>query len=55
MEDEFLKDLTALLNKHSKEGPSGTPDYILAEFLIGCLETYNSAVFCREIWHGRAG
>lgn len=39
------------LNSHSAENGSDTPDYILAEFLTGCLEAYNRAVRRREAWH----
>lgn len=46
---EFRKDLAAVLNKHSIENTSDTPDFILA----ACLNTYNEAVRSREEWYGR--
>ena len=49
----FAKDLEALLNHHSMENESGTPDFILAEFLRDALDAYNVAVKKREIWYGR--
>ena len=44
MMDEFKKDLQHLINKHSKEGGSDTPDYILAEYLVNCLMAFNIAL-----------
>lgn len=41
---DLEKDLTDVLNKHSAENDSDTPDYILAKYLIRCLAAYNSAV-----------
>lgn len=50
---DFVSELTSLLNRHSKENGSGTPDFILAEYLFGCLAHFNSAVNRREAWYGR--
>lgn len=41
---DLEKDLTDVLNKHSAENGSDTPDYVLAKYLIRCLAAYNSAV-----------
>lgn len=49
---DFQKELEKLINKHSKENGSNTPDFLLAEYLIGCLETYNKTVQQREKWLG---
>ena len=49
----LLQDITDVLNRHSIENRSGTPDYILAMFLEGCLLTFDTAVQQRETWHGR--
>lgn len=49
----FEKDLTALINRHSREQDSDTPDFILAKFLVGCLASYNAAVISRDGWWGR--
>ena len=35
-------DITTVLNKHSAEGGSDTPDFILARFLLGCLEAFDN-------------
>lgn len=37
----FEEQLRILLNKFSKENGSNTPDYILAEYLIRCLDTFD--------------
>lgn len=49
----FEDELVCLLNKYSKENGSNTPDFILAEYLIRCLETWNQFIAAREDWYGR--
>lgn len=50
---DFEKELEALINKHSMENASNTPDWVLAQYLNGCLEAFNLAVQLRENWYGR--
>lgn len=51
---ESLEDeLKRLLNRHSQENDSNTPDFILAEYLLGCLKVFNTAVRDRDKWYGR--
>lgn len=45
---DFLKELTQLINRYSMERDSNTPDYILAEYLYQCLDSYNFAVNSRK-------
>ena len=45
-------ELASLLNKHSAENPSGTPDFILAAYLTGCLDVFNKTVIHRGHWRG---
>lgn len=52
-EATLQEELAQLLNRHSAENDSDTPDFVLAEYLIGCLETFNNAVDHRERWYGR--
>lgn len=47
----FQEELTNLINKHSLENESNTPDYILAEFLKGALDIYNTTMKKRGKWH----
>jgi hypothetical protein len=49
---EFEKELSTLINKHSIEGNSDTPDYILAAYMNECLHAFTHAVNTRDIWHG---
>lgn len=50
---EFERELTSLLNRHSQENESNTPDYILARYLNGCLRLFNATVNSRSDWYGR--
>lgn len=40
---ELERELSALLNKHSAENGSDTPDFVLARFLMCCLEAFDAA------------
>lgn len=41
------------VNRHSAENGSNTPDFILAQFLMGSLRAFDAAVNARETWYGR--
>lgn len=47
----FREDLEALINKHSMENGSNTPDFVLATFLVGQLAMYDIAVRARDQWY----
>jgi hypothetical protein len=49
-EPSFSKELESLINKHSMENPSGTPDFILAEYMMSCLRAYEKATEQRNAW-----
>ena len=49
---DFRAELEKLVNKHSMENGSNTPDFILAEYLTGCLEAFDNAVKRRTQWYG---
>jgi len=49
-EPSFLRELEDLINKHSKENGSDTPDFILAQYLNNCLENFNIAQQQRSDW-----
>lgn len=51
---EFEKELEVLINRHSLEGLSNTPDFVLAQYLMACLFAWNGATNRREEWYGRA-
>ena len=48
---EFRKDLSDVINKHSKENGSNTPDFILGEYLERCLFAFDEAIRDREQWY----
>ena len=48
-------EIQAALNRHSAENNSNTPDFILAQFLEGCLSCFDQAVQQRETFYGRDG
>lgn len=52
-ESSFEQKLTNLINAECLENASNTPDFILAQYLLGCLKTFNVAVQQREGWYGR--
>ncbi len=47
----FERELSALINKHSMENKSDTPDFILTDYLMGCLDNYELATKRRQDWH----
>ena len=49
-ERAFQAELAVVINKYSREGRSNTPDFILAGYLVNCLEAYEAAMERREEW-----
>lgn len=52
-EERLTREIREVLNRHSAENASNTPDFILAQYLFGCLAAWNTAVQQRETWYGR--
>lgn len=52
-QERFRNDLQDLLNRHSMENGSNTPDYQLADYLITCLHALDETINRRESWYGR--
>jgi len=46
--DNLRKDIQWAINRNSAENGSDTPDFILADYLMDCLEAYNKAVTARS-------
>jgi len=46
----FRQELEELINKHSLENGSDTPDFILAEYLMESLRAFDRATNARESW-----
>jgi len=44
------EEIRAAINRASAENASGTPDFILADYLLACLDTFDYAVNAREKW-----
>lgn len=44
-------EITGLLNRYSMETGSNTPDFILAKYLLGCLEALDWAIVSRDRWY----
>lgn len=46
------KRLTSLINSESREDDSNTPDFLLSEFMMNCLDAFEFANNKREVWYG---
>ena len=51
MSEGLGNELADLLNKHSLEGESDTPDFILARYLLSCLRAFDTATNERMKWY----
>ena len=49
----LLEDIQSVINRHSAENNSNTPDFILAQYLEQCLAAFDTAVQQRETYYGR--
>lgn len=49
--DKFQAELTTLINVHSLENGSDTPDFVLAEYLVSCLESYEKVIEDKKYWN----
>lgn len=47
----FETELRKLLNLYSMEHASGTPNWILARFMLSCLGAWNVAARQRDAWY----
>lgn len=48
---EFRQKLSEVINQHSMESGSNTPDFILAQYLTDCLAAFDRAMVCRGFWY----
>lgn len=51
---DIKKEIEQVINKYSRENVSNTPDFILALYLMDCLEAYENASQRREKWFGKS-
>lgn len=49
---DLIKELEAIINSHSVENESDTPDFLLASYLSECLKTWAKIVKARDDWYG---
>lgn len=49
--EEIVKAFAEIINKHSLENDSNTPDFILAEYLWDCLMSANILIGARSVWY----
>lgn len=49
---ELEKKLEGLINDESRENDSNTPDFLLAEFMMSCLDAFELVSNKREVWFG---
>lgn len=52
MNPTFVSELESLINRYSLESGSDTPDFLLAEYLSGCVDVWNRTCRGRDKWHG---
>lgn len=51
MKTPFEQELESLINRHSRENGSNTPDFILARYMLACLEAFEEATQKRDSWY----
>jgi hypothetical protein len=51
--NKLVKELETILNRTSRENKSNTPDFILAEFIMKCLEAGEELIRQREKFYGK--
>jgi len=49
----FEEEIRAIINRRCLESISNTPDFILAEYLVRCLQTFDYFVNMREEYYGK--
>ena len=49
--DNLRKEIESAINRNSAENGSDTPDFILAEYLTGCLAAFDKACNRRKVWY----
>jgi len=49
---DFKGELIDLINKCNREAASNTPDFVLAQYMLGALEAFENATEARDKWYG---
>ena len=51
--DKLVREIADAINRVSAENCSNTPDFILAEYAVKCLENFAAISRRREQWYGK--
>lgn len=51
--DTLARGFAEVLNCNSIENTSDTPDHILGEYLVNCLEAFHEINHRRQTWYGK--
>lgn len=51
-ETKFEQELRELINRHSMENGSNTPDFLLKEYIVQCLMVWDNIVRKRDEYYG---
>lgn len=49
--EQIVREFAEVINRNSLENGSDTPDFILAEYLMCCLEIHDNAANSRQKWY----
>lgn len=52
---DLRSELETLLERYSLESSSTTPEYILAGYMLSCLNAFDVAVAARDQWYKSSG
>jgi hypothetical protein len=47
---DLEREIRQVLNRHSAENYSNTPDFVLANFLLRSMDAFTTAVKARDSW-----
>jgi hypothetical protein len=53
VKNTFEYELETLINRYSKENDSDTPDFILATYVLQCLDAFSNATKRRDQWYSK--
>lgn len=51
--NDLRSEIEQAINRCSAEIRSETPDFILAEFLVACLDAWDEAQRARRLWYAK--
>lgn len=50
--NELRSEIKHALNRACAENGSDTPDHVLADYLLACLDAFDAATHARSAWYG---